>query len=87
MAVIRIRFVAGGGFVGDSICWVTNSLFQHVEFGTPEGTWIGAHAGTGIQERPADYAKYSREFVYEVPAAESAHVLAELRRPSLSWCS
>lgn len=68
---IRVRFVAGGGFVGGSIRWVTNSLFQHVEFGTPEGTWIGAHAGSGIQERPGDYAKYSREFVYDVPATDS----------------
>lgn len=71
MAVIRIRFVAGGGFVGRSIRWVTNSLFQHVEFGTPEGSWIGAHAGAGIQERAADYAKYSREFVYEIPCTDS----------------
>lgn len=68
---IRIRFVGGEGFVGRSIQWVTNSLFQHVEFGTPEGTWIGAHAGSGIQERAADYAQYSREFVYDVPATES----------------
>jgi len=71
MAAIRIRFVAGGGFVGRSIRWVTNSLFQHVEFGTPEGTWIGAHAGDGIQERPSAYAKYSREFVYDVPCTDA----------------
>jgi hypothetical protein len=68
---IRIRFVAGQGFVGDSIRWVTNSLFQHVEFGTPEGTWIGAHASGGIQERASDYARYDREFVYDVPATDS----------------
>jgi hypothetical protein len=66
-ASVRVRFVAGPGFVGRSIRWVTNSLFQHVEFGTPEGTWIGAHAQGGIMERPADYAKYAREYVYEIP--------------------
>lgn len=67
---IRIRFVAGSGFVGSSIRWVTNSLFQHVEFGTPEGTWIGAHAQGGIMERPGDYAEYSREYVYDLPATD-----------------
>lgn len=70
MPNVRIRFVAGAGFVGDSIRWVTNSLFQHVEFGTPEGTWIGAHASGGILERPADYANYSREYVYDLPCTE-----------------
>jgi hypothetical protein len=67
---IRVRFVASAGFVGDSIRWVTNSLFQHVEFGTPAGTWIGAHAQGGILERPADYATYSREYVYDLPATQ-----------------
>lgn len=72
MASIRIRFVAGAGFVGRAIRWVTNSLFQHVEFGTPDGTWIGAHAGGGIQERAANYdgGSYSREYVYEIPATD-----------------
>jgi hypothetical protein len=70
MASIRVRFVAGSGFVGNSIRWVTNSLFQHVEFGTPEGTWIGAHAQGGIMERPANYANYSREYVYDVPCTD-----------------
>jgi hypothetical protein len=68
---IRIRFVAGAGLVGSGIRWVTNSLFQHVEFGTPEGTWIGAHAEDGIRERAANYADYAREFVYDVPATDS----------------
>lgn len=71
MASIRIRFVAGAGFVGDSIRWITNSLFQHVEFGTPEGSWIGAHAQGGIMERPGDYAGYSREYVYDIPCIDA----------------
>lgn len=65
--VIRIRFVTSKGFVGAGIRWVTNSLFSHVEFGTPDGTWIGAHDDGGIQERPAGYAVESREYVYEIP--------------------
>lgn len=71
MAIVRIRFVAGPGFVGAAIRRVTGSLFEHVEFGTPEGTWIGAHDDGGIQERPADYAVYTRQYVYEIPCTEA----------------
>lgn len=71
MPVVRIRFVADSSFVGRSIRWVTNSLFQHVEFGTPAGTWIGAHDTGGIQERLANYADYSTEYVYEIPCTQS----------------
>jgi hypothetical protein len=74
---IRIRFVAGGGFVGDSIRWVTNSLFQHVEFGTPEGTWIGAHAGAGSRSGLRTMRSYDREFVYDVPATDSQRSAAD----------
>lgn len=80
MAVIRIRFVASKGFVGSSIRWVTNSLWQHVEFGTPEGTWIGAHADRGIAEREANYAVETLEYVYEVPCTD-----AQLRQ-LMAWC-
>ena len=81
MAVICIRFVASPGFVGSAIRWVTNSLFEHVEFGTPEGTWIGAHIDGGIMERPADYAVESREYVYDIPCTDrqSALLLAWAR--------
>lgn len=71
MAVIRIRFVASKGFVGSAIRWVTNSLFQHVEFGTPEGNWIGAHSDGGIQERWANYAVEDLQYVYEIPCTDS----------------
>jgi hypothetical protein len=64
---IRIRFVASKSFIGEAIRKVTGSLFEHVEFGTPEGTWIGAHAGAGVQERPANYALESREYIYDIP--------------------
>jgi len=78
--VIRIRFVASPGFVGSSIRWVTNSLFQHVEFGTPEGTWIGAHADGGVLERPANYAVEAREYVYEIPCTQ------EQSDRLMRWC-
>ena len=68
--VIRVRFVAAPGFVGAAIRRLTGSLFQHVEFGTPQGTWIGAHVGDGIQERPANYYPVlTREYVYEIPCS------------------
>ncbi len=68
--VITIRFIRTPGFVASAICFWTNSLFDHVEFGTPEGTWIGAHANSGIQERPANYCQPTREYVYEIPCAQ-----------------
>jgi hypothetical protein len=75
MATIRIRFVASPTFIGSAIRWVTDSIFNHVEFGTPEGTWIGAHVHSGIQERPANYAVVSREYVYEIPCTDEQQAL------------
>ncbi len=80
MPSIRIRFVAGKGFTGSAIRWITNSLFQHVEFGTPEGTWIGAHASGGVQERPAVYGDYSREYIYDIPCTH------EELDALMQWC-
>src|SRR6185503_14990458 len=48
-------------------------------FGTPEGTWIGAHIGGGIQERPANYCSPKREYVYEIPVG------AEQEQGALRW--
>jgi hypothetical protein len=76
--VVRVRFIACGGFVSRAILWMTNSLWSHVEFGTPEGMWLGAHAGSGIQERPADYCKPRLERVYEIPCTDEQ--LEELLR-------
>ena len=71
MASIRVRFITTDGFVSTAIRKCTGSLFSHVEFGTPEGTWIGAHLGDGIQERPSDYCKPTREYVYEIPCSDT----------------
>lgn len=79
MASIRVRFILGEGFTSRAIARVTGSLFSHVEFGTPEGTWIGAHIGDGIRERPADYCSPVREYVYEIP------VTAEQEQEGLRW--
>lgn len=63
---ILLRFVDAPGFVTSAIDWVEDGLWPHVEAGTPEGTWIGAHAGTGVQERPAGYCLPRRERRYAV---------------------
>lgn len=64
---IRVRFIANHTWLGWDIRAWTGSLFEHVEFGTPEGTWIGAHAQGGVQERPAAYCAPFREYVYDIP--------------------
>jgi hypothetical protein len=65
-----MRFVTADGFISKAIRQITNSLFSHVEFGTPEGHWIGAHTGDGVQERAADYCTPTREYVYEIPVSQ-----------------
>lgn len=80
-ACIRVRFITCDDFISRAICAVTNSLFSHVEFGTPEGTWIGAHVGDGVQERPANYCQPTREYVYEIPCtvAQQTSAVAWMR--------
>lgn len=81
MAHLGIRFINSSDLIGKGIDWVTNSLWDHVEIQTPEGTYIGAHAGSGIQERPADYCKPTRERRYAIPCTDEqlAKILASAR--------
>lgn len=69
MPQITIRFIANHTFTSAAIRWITGSLFSHVEAGTPEGRWIGA-LSDGIKERPADYCKPFREYVYRIPCTQ-----------------
>lgn len=75
-----IRFVNSPGFVGSSIDWATNSLFDHTEIGNNEDGgidsatgWIGAHAGSGVENRALDYLAPSRERRYAVPVTDDQH--------------
>lgn len=70
MAVFKLRFINSSGLVAEGIDWVTSSLWDHAEIETETGTYIGAHAGTGIQERAADYCVPTRERRYEVPVTD-----------------
>ena len=77
MPCIRGRFIASPGFTGWYIRHWTGSLFQHFEFGTQKGTWIGAHIGSGIQERPANYCNPTLSYVYEIPCTQQEEDFAE----------
>lgn len=74
---IILRFIRTPGFVTSAICFVTNSLFDHCEMGIEEDgkvvSWIGAHAGTGIQLRPANYCLPTFERRYAIPVSDSGY--------------
>lgn len=68
MPNLIIRFINTSDLVSDLIDFVTNSLWDHTELLDPEnGHWIGAHAGSGVQSRPADYCTPTRERKYAIP--------------------
>jgi hypothetical protein len=69
---IVIRFIGAHDFVSRAIEWTTNSLWCHTEALSVDGTqWIGAHSHTGIDARPLDWCKPSRERIYRVPVSSS----------------
>ena len=69
--VLIVRFIDAQDVVSRLINWMTNSLWCHTEAFNPEGGehggWIGAHAGTGVQDRPFSWCMPTRERVYAVP--------------------
>lgn len=59
MRTLTIRFIASRTVVGLLIRFSTISLFEHAEMLSRDGTgWIGAHAVTGVEKRPLDWAKH-----------------------------
>lgn len=70
MAKFTIRFINSDDLVGHLIDWTTNSLWDHAEIATEAGTYIGAHAVSGIEERPAGWCKPSRERRYAIPCTD-----------------
>lgn len=84
MTNLTIRFIHGDDIVSGLIGYATDSLWTHVECLSRDGkSWIGAHAGTGVQARPLDWCKPTREAVYAVPVtdeeAEAANTWLESR--------
>lgn len=72
MALFRIRFITETSIIAEAIRLVTFSEWSHTEIITEAGTYIGAHSDGGVQERPADYTKVSRERRYAIPVTEEA---------------
>lgn len=70
---VIVRFIRTKGFVSDGIRFVTHSYINHVEFGTPRKTWIGAHAITGIKDNLYDYTEVEWERRYRVPLTETQY--------------
>lgn len=73
---IIVRFVDASDVITEAIDFVTNSLWPHAELGIDDGSqysWIGAHAGTGVQVRPFDYCKPRRERRYALPCTDEQH--------------
>jgi hypothetical protein len=57
MQTLTIRFINSKGFVSRLITGSTFSLMDHCEMLSRDGqSWIGAHAWTGIEARPLDWA-------------------------------
>lgn len=71
MASLIVRVVKSPGLIADGIAFYMDSLWDHVEFGTPEETWLGAHAGSGVQERFAAYMIPVRERRYALPVTDA----------------
>lgn len=74
MPFLTIRFIYEPGIISKLIGWQTDSLWCHTEGLSRDGkSWIGAHAGTGVQARPLDWCKPTREAVYAVPVSQGEY--------------
>jgi hypothetical protein len=74
MPNLILRFLNSSDFIGRDIDFITAGYLDHVEFGTPTGTWIGARAEGGVQERAADYAKgITLELRYSLPVSDAQY--------------
>lgn len=70
---ITIRFIASRSIIGRLIRFGTMSLFEHVEvLSRDEQGWVGAHAWTGVEKRPPDWAgKLIRDYRYDLDVTEA----------------
>ena len=71
MTDLVIRFIDTPGFISRAITWATDSLWDHTEALSADGTsWIGAHAGVGVRAMPRDWCSPTRERRYAVPVGD-----------------
>jgi len=73
MREFRIRFINSQDIIGRAIDLATNSLWDHTELETEAHTYIGAHAGTGIEEKAYNWCKPSRERRYAIPCTDEQY--------------
>jgi hypothetical protein len=74
MPYLETRFIFDSDLVSRLIGWQTDSLWCHTEGLSRDGkSWVGAHAGSGVQARPLDYCKPLRERRYRVPVTEEQY--------------
>lgn len=74
MPNLVIRFINEPGIVSRLIDWQTDSLFCHTEGLSRDGqSWVGAHAGTGVQARPLDWCVPTFERRYAIPVADDEY--------------
>jgi len=77
MAWLTIRFINEPGIISRLITWTTDSLFCHTEgLGRDGQSWVGAHAGTGVQSRPHDWCKPTFERRYSIPVTNEQYEAA-----------
>lgn len=80
MPFLTIRFIFEPDIVSDLIGWFTDSLFCHTEALSRDGkSWIGAHAKTGVQARPLNWTKVTRERQYAIPVSD------EFYEKAMTW--
>lgn len=77
MPYLETRFIFDDDLVSKLIGWTTDSLWCHTEGLSRDGkSWVGAHAGSGVQARPLDYCKPIRERRYRIAVTEKQYELA-----------
>lgn len=74
MKYITIRFIYTPGIVSKLIAWNTNSLWCHTEaLSRDQRSWIGAHGGPGVEKRPLNWCRPSRERRYSLPVSDAQY--------------
>ncbi len=77
MPNLTIRFINDPGLVSHLISWEMDSLFCHTEGLSRDGkSWVGAHAGPGVQARLLDWCKPTFERRYALPVSDQQYEAA-----------
>jgi uncharacterized protein YycO len=67
MPLITLQFVTTSGISSALIRWGTWSDYSHVDCVLKDGRLLGAHLGSGVAIRPANYEKFSKVARYISP--------------------